>query len=209
MRERPAEVDALDAVRRVAPGVAGSLDVDLDDRAVAAAERAGGPRSRSPRATTDGPGRDPAASGACARRRARPTGPRPRPAPGRHRPRRRPGPCRRGRSRRAGRRPPRRPLPRARPWRRPSSCPSPGRSCPIDASGGRSATRLDGAGQPRQWLGAVPAAGVRAALQIRPLTSHRRRGSRIWREANGPRTPGGDSPVGCVGARECAGRQRG
>jgi len=42
MGQRPAEVDALVAGRRVAPGVAGNLDVDLDDRAVAAAEELAG-----------------------------------------------------------------------------------------------------------------------------------------------------------------------
>ena len=38
VRERPAEVEALDAGRRVAAGVAGDLDVDLDDRTAAPAD---------------------------------------------------------------------------------------------------------------------------------------------------------------------------
>ena len=38
----PPEVDAFDAGRGVAPGVAGDLDLDLDDRAVAPAEELAG-----------------------------------------------------------------------------------------------------------------------------------------------------------------------
>ena len=38
MRERTAKVEALDAVRRVAAGIAGRLDVDLDDRTAAPAD---------------------------------------------------------------------------------------------------------------------------------------------------------------------------
>jgi hypothetical protein len=46
------------------------------------------------------------------------------------------------------------------------------------------------AGRSRQWLGAVPAARIWAACQSLPPTRHRTRDSGIWREANGPRTPG-------------------
>jgi len=55
--ERAAEVEALDADRRVAAGVAGCLDVDLDDRPVTAAEELAGlvrGHREEPRADTVG-----------------------------------------------------------------------------------------------------------------------------------------------------------